>query len=288
MDISGNHSIHDMMYHYQRNIRDYSDNIHDFNVNMSYYLSIYANEMRFPPIARPIPTIHNVYRNLLQRRDEGDTFLHFGIRPMEDVIVRPTVYEFERATEIFLYDNTMADMTCPITLESFQENEEICRIRHCGHTFKKPAILSWFQRNVRCPVCRYDIRDYVPPTVQRTNDEEEQPQDESEFDDLVQELSREYPRQTPSSSSSGSNSRSRSTNILNNGLHNIMNQYSSNISNITNTRTQTNSLSNNLTDAIRSFINRELQHMPVNAATTELLYTFDIPIGFDSSGNYRV
>ena len=38
------------------------------------------------------------------------------------------------------------------------------QIRHCGHTFQEHAIMNWFQSNTRCPVCRYDIRDYHPTT----------------------------------------------------------------------------------------------------------------------------
>ena len=49
---------------------------------------------------------------------------------------------------------------CPITLEDFQENETVCQIKHCRHTFKEQSLRNWFQNNVRCPVCRYDIRDY--------------------------------------------------------------------------------------------------------------------------------
>jgi hypothetical protein len=266
MDISGNYSINDMMYYYQRNIRDYSDNIHEFNTNMTYYLSLLANEMRPPQYInrepRTTPNLHTVFRNLLQRRDEGNTFLQLGIRPMEDVIVRPTAIQFERATQSILYDNTLVEATCPITLETFQENDEICRIRHCGHTFKRQAIQSWFQRNVRCPVCRYDIREYVPPPI----DVEEQ--DEGEFDDLVQELSREYTRPF-----AGSNTRS---------------EYGSNQNIFNSGRIQSNNVTNTFTNAIRSFVNRELQNIPVTSATTELLYTFDIPIGFDASGNYQV
>ena len=274
MDISGNYSINDMMYYYQRNIRDYSDNIHDFNVNMTYYLSLLANEYSSPPYInrqpRPTPNLQTVFRNLLQRRDEGNTFLQLGIRPMEDVIVRPTAIQFEQATQSILYDNTLVEATCPITLETFQENDEICRIRHCGHTFKRQAIQSWFQRNVRCPVCRYDIREYVAPPLPPIDVEE---QDEGEFDDLVQELSREYTRPLATS---------------NNGLNNIRSEYGSNQNIFSSGRIQSNNLTNTLTNAIRSFVNRELQQMPVNSATTELLYTFDIPIGFDASGNYQV
>ena len=53
-----------------------------------------------------------------------------------------------------------------------------------------------------------------------------------------------------------------------------------------------NNLSNNFADtfsnAIRTFVNSELQRIPVNPATTELLYTFDLPLSIDGSGNYHL
>jgi hypothetical protein len=113
-----------------------------------------------------------------ERRSENDlfyyTFLPY-INPInrsgtpintfnENVIVRPTNEQLHSATidYDFSIDDTVniTNTRCPITLEDFQEGEQVCKIRHCGHTFRRDAINNWFQRNVRCPVCRYDIRDY--------------------------------------------------------------------------------------------------------------------------------
>ena len=47
------------------------------------------------------------------------------------------------------------------TLDEFNEGDILCRIIKCQHTFREPAIKNWFRTNVRCPVCRFDIRDYV-------------------------------------------------------------------------------------------------------------------------------
>ena len=46
-------------------------------------------------------------------------------------------------------------------MEEFNHGERICQIKHCGHIFREEALRNWFRRNVRCPVCRYDIRNYV-------------------------------------------------------------------------------------------------------------------------------
>jgi hypothetical protein len=83
----------------------------------------------------------------------------------ENVIVRPSGQQIATATEEFLYtsNTNVQNTSCPITLDDFQEGDALKRILYCGHTFRKPAIDNWFREKVRCPVCRYDIRDYVPP-----------------------------------------------------------------------------------------------------------------------------
>jgi hypothetical protein len=68
--------------------------------------------------------------------------------------------QLNAAVETIEYNEDMGEERCPITLENFVIGENICRIRHCGHIFKSNGLMLWFQRNVRCPVCRYDVRTY--------------------------------------------------------------------------------------------------------------------------------
>ena len=115
-------------------------------------------------------------RNTLIR----DYFFSYTIDPIfntvtKDIIgTRPTEEQITLATEHILYDPSGNQTECPITLERFQEGEQVCRIIHCGHIFKSASLQRWFRRNVRCPVCRYDIRDYCPDV----------PEDEDEYADL--------------------------------------------------------------------------------------------------------
>jgi len=75
-----------------------------------------------------------------------------------------TSSQIENATQTVSYHEMMNEERCPITLDNFIAGESICQIRHCGHIFKRDALMNWFNRNVRCPVCRYDLRNYEPPT----------------------------------------------------------------------------------------------------------------------------
>lgn len=60
------------------------------------------------------------------------------------------------------YDShSMRESVCPISLLPFTEGEQVCKIRHCGHIFKEESLNNWLSNySTRCPVCRYDIRNY--------------------------------------------------------------------------------------------------------------------------------
>ena len=80
------------------------------------------------------------------------------------VIVRPTEAVIDNSTEEVLFGIVSNPMNsvCPITRERFGANDRVMQIVHCGHNFNPPSLRHWFQSNVRCPLCRYDIRDYDP------------------------------------------------------------------------------------------------------------------------------
>jgi hypothetical protein len=83
---------------------------------------------------------------------------------LQDVIVRPTANQLNAALETMRYSQSARSHSrCPITLEDFAEGDEVTRIRPCGHVFHTQSIRNWFSNRVRCPVCRYDIREYSEP-----------------------------------------------------------------------------------------------------------------------------
>ena len=53
----------------------------------------------------------------------------------------------------------LINQRCPITLEEFEVGNNLIRLNYCGHTFMENSFTNWFQSNVRCPVCRHDIRE---------------------------------------------------------------------------------------------------------------------------------
>jgi len=80
----------------------------------------------------------------------------------QNVIVRPTQEQIDIATQLIEYSELMNTNTnCPITLENFQIGDVVQQIKYCRHSFRPTAIQNWFESNVKCPVCRYDIRSYI-------------------------------------------------------------------------------------------------------------------------------
>jgi len=86
---------------------------------------------------------------------------------LQNVIIYPTYEQIDNATRFIIYDslNVYRNTQCPITLEQFQDGDHLCEIIQCGHIFKHSSLMNWFSRNVRCPLCRHDIRDPMPDPI---------------------------------------------------------------------------------------------------------------------------
>ena len=111
-------------------------------------------------------TLTDDWRNILQ------TFFN-------NVPVAPTRRQIANATTSLQYSEIVNPIndSCPISLERFSNNEIVMQINECGHIFNAQELGMWFRNNVRCPVCRYDIRDNLEP------DQEEPIQEQ----DIIQE-----------------------------------------------------------------------------------------------------
>jgi hypothetical protein len=80
----------------------------------------------------------------------------------EPVVINPTPGQIELSTRNVRYCDivTPINRSCPITLENFNDSDMVTVIRFCGHIFNTEHLHRWFATNCRCPVCRYDIRNY--------------------------------------------------------------------------------------------------------------------------------
>jgi len=97
---------------------------------------------------------------------------YIPIDDLEDVIISPTQEEITSNTRSVLFNNINSplNMTCPITLERFEDNTECTQIIGCGHLFNRNGLTQWLRGNVRCPICRYDIRNRSESTEESMSD----------------------------------------------------------------------------------------------------------------------
>lgn len=91
------------------------------------------------------------------RNHLASTILTFAALPnnnfSDPVAVVPTQAQITSSLENIV--STTAN--CAICQDAISSGG--CRIRQCGHVYHRSCIVSWFALNVRCPVCRHDIRE---------------------------------------------------------------------------------------------------------------------------------
>ena len=107
--------------------------------------------------------INRVYSNNIQESQAhaaARTLIAFtmpiGGSFLDPVTVAPTRAQIASSIEDF----PNATSNCAICQEAISSGG--CRIRQCGHVYHRACALSWFSMSVRCPVCRYDIREGNP------------------------------------------------------------------------------------------------------------------------------
>lgn len=175
--------LREVMQAYNENMRDYTTNVRLYLQLMDLIIRQEMSTQSNTPIIeqRRERTSQRTSerpraRTRTQTQTEMPQFLSYMIYPIrdasgnigtqrqrqnfQDVIVRPTIEQFNQATRSFIYNDEvfLSNHRCPISLEDFVEGDAVRQIIHCGHAFSEESIQNWFQSNVRCPVCRYDIR----------------------------------------------------------------------------------------------------------------------------------
>ena len=188
--------INDLIYEYNRNMREYQKNMCDIiqmlnvdfttppvqqtvlsNNETNTFVNSEENEQSDP---EPRENILNSARSNLNSNarhnsglsDNASILLSYYVYPPTNInnnTVSETLTREEIATATRTYGYT-ADLAlhrdssanvCPISLDQFQVGDVVCEIVGCGHIFKRPSLMNWLRRNSRCPVCRYELRDFL-------------------------------------------------------------------------------------------------------------------------------
>ena len=86
------------------------------------------------------------------------------------VTVRASTEQLESASRLVRYGDITRPLseTCPISMDRFSIDDQVRQIHQCGHIFMPSEFDEWFQSNVRCPVCRFDIRNHTSATSATT------------------------------------------------------------------------------------------------------------------------
>merc|ERR1711935_445938 len=81
------------------------------------------------------------------------------VNNLEDVPIYPSLRTLRDTSSISIYSEIDTEQeTCSICRDRFESNS-ICRKLSCCHLFHQNCIDIWFETNIRCPLCRNDLRD---------------------------------------------------------------------------------------------------------------------------------
>jgi hypothetical protein len=111
-------------------------------------------------------TIPSASTSTTRNNPLGNDIMNIMQNFYSNVPVLATPAQIQSATRNSRFSNIRNPINnnCPITLEQFSNESNVTEILGCNHLFNPEALTSWFQNNVRCPVCRYDIRTNQTPT----------------------------------------------------------------------------------------------------------------------------
>lgn len=135
-----------------RNYQPLFDTVREYSIPFSQLSMLFDNNLqRNRSSVSPINTSNSTTSN------NNSRFLESFFGPVE---VYPTQSQIEAATRRVRYGDIVSPLnrSCPISMDSFEDDNMVTIIRHCRHIFTSDHLNTWFGSNCRCPVCRYDIR----------------------------------------------------------------------------------------------------------------------------------
>ena len=88
-----------------------------------------------------------------------DQDINLNLNFMESVQVAPSAQQVERSTQLRQATAQDEGAQCSICQDTFTSGQAIRFLHHCRHEFHRGCIDTWFQSNVHCPMCRWDIRE---------------------------------------------------------------------------------------------------------------------------------
>ena len=115
-----------------------------------------------PPIRRR-PRPRSLVRRTINYFETADPLISPG-NIDSPVRVRPSRTQIRTGTRLLTAMNDISgnnQTRCPIDLNDFVEGDSLLQIIGCGHIFREMNLRNHFRYSPTCPICRYDIRDYL-------------------------------------------------------------------------------------------------------------------------------
>ena len=136
-----------------------------FGINQNNSDPIRLDRNRNEPGENPnVLHLPNNHRQYMRRYLTSIPDLLFGAigEQLTPVVVSPSEEQIREATQLIRFGSITdpQNSSCPISLERFGEQQLVTRILFCGHLFSTNELQIWFGTNVRCPLCRFDIREH--------------------------------------------------------------------------------------------------------------------------------
>jgi hypothetical protein len=86
-------------------------------------------------------------------------------RFFEPIRIGCNLNTLRQATSTQIYDslfNLDNERLCSICQSNYMNHQIIRKINHCGHFYHINCLDEWFENNVKCPECQYDLRESIP------------------------------------------------------------------------------------------------------------------------------
>ncbi len=110
-----------------------------------------------------------------------------NINDFQDVVVGSSIEQLRKGSSVHIYKNLYSDIpSCAICMENFNDEDIVRILGDCNHIFHITCCDIWMETNVRCPVCRKDIRDASDENDELNNNQD----DNDNQDDNINENNR--------------------------------------------------------------------------------------------------
>ena len=148
-------------------IQDYDNNMNEYQRNMGLLATmVYSNGQLFRWTM--MQSSQRAYNRI---PTQGPYFTYSNFRPPMRRATPSSISEQEMNTIVrtFTFSEEISpslnETRCPISLQEYNNGDELCEINACGHVFLKSNLLRWLQRNNTCPTCRRQLRENPRPNT---------------------------------------------------------------------------------------------------------------------------